>query len=112
MMGNGGGAATRRGRIAEPDDPLAYKDDDDTSWLIPYVDVISLLLAFLILTLAMSKVSPRKFEMLTSKLSKQAEHDEPHHPRPPIGRCWRIVWVCRERPATYVGALAASMTAC
>jgi chemotaxis protein MotB len=72
---NGGGtaAAARRGRVLDPDDPLAYKDDDDTSWLIPYVDVISLLLAFLILTLAMSKVNPRKFELLTSTLSKQSE---------------------------------------
>ena len=42
-----------RARIGEPADPLSYKDDDDMSWLIPYVDVISLLLAFLILTLAM-----------------------------------------------------------
>ena len=33
----------------EPVDLLAYTDDDDTSWLLPYVDVISLLLAFLIL---------------------------------------------------------------
>jgi chemotaxis protein MotB len=73
MIGRGGGGAAARGRIAEPNDPLNYKDDDDMSWLIPYVDVISLLLAFLILTLAMSKVSPRKFEMLSSTLSKQAE---------------------------------------
>jgi chemotaxis protein MotB len=68
-----GGAAAARGRIGEPVDPLEYKDDDDTSWLIPYVDVISLLLAFLILTLSMSKISPRKFEMLTSTLAKQTE---------------------------------------
>jgi len=63
--------AAARGRIQEPTDPLNYKDDDDMSWLIPYVDVISLLLAFLILTLAMSTVSRHKFELLTSKLSKQ-----------------------------------------
>ncbi len=68
---NGRSAAASRGRIHEPSDPLNYKDDDDMSWLIPYVDVISLLLAFLILTLAMSTVSRRKFEMLTSKLSQQ-----------------------------------------
>ena len=68
---NGRSAAASRGRIHEPSDPLSYKDDDDMSWLIPYVDVISLLLAFLILTLAMSTVSRRKFEMLTSKLSQQ-----------------------------------------
>jgi chemotaxis protein MotB len=68
-----GGLAAARGRINEPADPLEYKDDDDTSWLIPYVDVISLLLAFLILTLSMSKISPRKFEMLTSTLAKQPE---------------------------------------
>jgi len=72
-MNGRGGAAARRGRMLEPADPLDYKDDDDTSWLIPYVDVISLLLAFLILTLAMSKVNPRKFELLTSTLSKQTE---------------------------------------
>jgi chemotaxis protein MotB len=66
-----GGAAAARGRIQEPSDPFNYKEDDDTSWLIPYVDVISLLLAFLILTLAMSQVSPRKFQLLTSKLSKK-----------------------------------------
>ncbi len=40
------------------------------SWLIPYVDVISLLLAFLILTLAMSTINRQKFDLLTSKLSK------------------------------------------
>jgi chemotaxis protein MotB len=60
------------GRSQEPIDPLSYKDDDDMSWLIPYVDVISLLLAFLILTLAMSQVSPRKFELVSSALSKQS----------------------------------------
>jgi chemotaxis protein MotB len=63
--------AAARGRIHEPADPLSYRDDDDMSWLIPYVDVISLLLAFLILTLAMSTVSRHKFEMLSSTLSKQ-----------------------------------------
>lgn len=63
--------AAARGRILEPGDPLNYKEDDDTSWLLPYVDVISLVLAFLILTLSMSQVSPRKFQLLTSKLSKQ-----------------------------------------
>ena len=64
-------ATAARGQIQEPQDLLSYKDDDDMSWLIPYVDVISLLLAFLILTLAMSTVSRRKFEMLSSTLSKQ-----------------------------------------
>ena len=64
------GATGTRGRIQEPLDPLAYKDDDDMSWLIPYVDVISLLLAFLVLTLAMSTISRHKFELLTSTLSK------------------------------------------
>jgi chemotaxis protein MotB len=59
-----------RSRIGEPADPLSYKDDDDMSWLIPYVDVISLLLAFLILTLAMSTINRQKFDLLTSKLSK------------------------------------------
>ena len=59
-----------RGRIGEPADPHNYKDDDDMSWLIPYVDVISLLLAFLILTLAMSTINRQKFDLLTSKLSK------------------------------------------
>jgi chemotaxis protein MotB len=59
-----------RVRIGEPADPLSYKDDDDMSWLIPYVDVISLLLAFLILTLAMSTINRQKFDLLTSKLSK------------------------------------------
>ena len=62
--------AALRGRIQEPVDPLSYKDDDDMSWLIPYVDVISLLLAFLILTLAMSTINRQKFDLLTSKLSK------------------------------------------
>jgi chemotaxis protein MotB len=61
---------TARGRIGEPADPHNYKDDDDMSWLIPYVDVISLLLAFLILTLAMSTINRQKFDLLTSKLSK------------------------------------------
>jgi chemotaxis protein MotB len=62
--------AAARGRIGEPTDPLNYKDDDDMSWLIPYVDVISLLLAFLILTLAMSTINRQKFDLMTSKLSK------------------------------------------
>jgi len=70
--GDGAGRAPGRvrGRIEEPDDMLAYKDDDDTSWLLPYVDVASLLLAFVILILAMSKVNLHRFEMLSSALSK------------------------------------------
>jgi chemotaxis protein MotB len=56
----------------EPIDLLAYTDDDDTSWLLPYVDVISLLLAFLILALAMSKVSLHRFELVSAALSRTA----------------------------------------
>jgi chemotaxis protein MotB len=52
-------------------DPLSYGEEDDTSWLLPYVDVVSLLLAFLILALAMSKVSPRRFEMLSAALAQR-----------------------------------------
>jgi chemotaxis protein MotB len=56
----------------QPPDLLAYEEDDDTSWLLPYVDVISLLLAFLILALAMSKVSLHKFEMVSAALTRTA----------------------------------------
>ena len=56
----------------EPVDLLAYSEDDDTSWLLPYVDVISLLLAFLILALAMSKVSLHRFELVSAALSRTA----------------------------------------
>ena len=56
----------------EPIDLLAYADEDDTSWLLPYVDVISLLLAFLILALAMSKVSLHRFELVSAALSRTA----------------------------------------
>jgi chemotaxis protein MotB len=56
----------------EQTDLLAYSDDDDTSWLLPYVDVISLLLAFLILALAMSKVSLHRFELVSAALSRTA----------------------------------------
>jgi chemotaxis protein MotB len=56
----------------EPVDLLAYTDEDDTSWLLPYVDVISLLLAFLILALAMSKVSLHRFELVSAALSRTA----------------------------------------
>jgi chemotaxis protein MotB len=56
----------------EQTDLLAYTDDDDTSWLLPYVDVISLLLAFLILALAMSKVSLHRFELVSAALSRTA----------------------------------------
>jgi chemotaxis protein MotB len=63
---------TRPARAPEPSDLLAYGEEDDTSWLIPYVDVVSLLLAFLILALAMSKVNLRKFEMVSAAISHQA----------------------------------------
>ena len=70
----GGGAAPKRARSVrpghEPVDLLAYSEEEDTSWLLPYVDVISLLLAFLILALAMSKVNLHRFELLSAALSR------------------------------------------
>ena len=71
-----GKASPRRGPDAN--DLLAYGEEDDTSWLIPYVDVVSLLLAFLILALAMSKVNLRKFELVSAAISHQAP--------PPVAR--------------------------
>ena len=65
-------AKTRASRGPEASDLLAYGEEDDTSWLIPYVDVVSLLLAFLILALAMSKVNLRKFELVSAAISHQA----------------------------------------
>lgn len=69
-----GGAAVKSGRGAGPRqehvDLLAYGEEEDTSWLLPYVDVISLLLAFLILALAMSKVNLHRFEMLSAALTR------------------------------------------
>ena len=62
--------AKKAGR--EPADLLAYADEDDTSWLLPYVDVISLVLAFLILALSMSKVSLHRFELVSAALSRTA----------------------------------------
>lgn len=53
-------------------DPLSYRDEEgDTGWLLPYVDVISLLLAFLILALAMSKVDAYRFELVSSMLARR-----------------------------------------
>jgi chemotaxis protein MotB len=57
-------------RTVEQADLLAYSQEEDTSWLIPYVDVISLLLSFLILALAMSKVDLHKFEKVSAAISK------------------------------------------
>ena len=72
--GGGGKSSAKAGPSRSPDanDLLAYGEEDDTSWLIPYVDVVSLLLAFLILALAMSKVNLRKFEMVSAAISHQA----------------------------------------
>jgi chemotaxis protein MotB len=64
------GARPPRG--LEPVDLLAYGEEDDTSWLLPYVDVVSLLVAFLILALAMSKVNLRRFEMVSAAISHRA----------------------------------------
>ena len=64
--------AARASRGHDHSDLLAYSEDDDTSWLLPYVDVISLLLAFLILALAMSKVSLHRFELVSAALSRTA----------------------------------------
>ena len=70
----GGDASPKRARAVrpghEPVDLLAYGEEEDTSWLLPYVDVISLLLAFLILALAMSKVNLHRFEMLSAALTR------------------------------------------
>ncbi len=57
-------------RTVEQADLLAYSQEEDTSWLIPYVDVISLLLSFLILALAMSKVDLHRFEKVSAAISK------------------------------------------
>jgi chemotaxis protein MotB len=57
-------------RTLEQADLLAYSQEEDTSWLIPYVDVISLLLSFLILALAMSKVDLHRFEKVSAAISK------------------------------------------
>ena len=65
----------RNGRIvwvSEPFDLLAYSQEEDTSWLLPYVDVISLLLSFLILALAMSKVDLHRFEKVSAAISKKS----------------------------------------
>ena len=74
MIGAETATAARSARSPRPSesDLLSYGEEDDTSWLIPYVDVVSLLLAFLILALAMSKVNLRKFEMVSAAISHQA----------------------------------------
>jgi chemotaxis protein MotB len=56
-------------RASRDTDLLAYAEEDD-SWLLPYVDVVSLLLAFLILALAMSKVNLHRFELLSAALTQ------------------------------------------
>jgi chemotaxis protein MotB len=66
----------RRARAArvvrDSPDLLSYAEEDDTSWLLPYVDVVSLLLAFLIIMLAMSKVNLHRFEMLSAALNRRS----------------------------------------
>jgi chemotaxis protein MotB len=63
--------AARPPRASRDVDLLAYAEEDD-SWLLPYVDVVSLLLAFLILALAMSKVNLHRFELLSAALSNKS----------------------------------------
>ncbi len=71
------GAANMANKMARPPrasrdvDLLAYAEEDD-SWLLPYVDVVSLLLAFLILALAMSKVNLHRFELLSAALTHKS----------------------------------------
>ena len=68
----GSGRAAGRGAPAARDaDLLAYAEEDET-WLLPYVDVISLLLAFLILALAMSKVDLHRFQRMSAALNRQS----------------------------------------
>ena len=59
-------------RPSEPPDLLMYSQEEDTSWLLPYVDVISLLLSFLILALTMSKVDMHRFEKVSAAISKHS----------------------------------------
>jgi chemotaxis protein MotB len=59
-------------RSVEQADLLAYSQEEDTSWLLPFVDVISLLLSFLILALAMSKVDLHRFEKVSAAISKHS----------------------------------------
>ncbi len=68
MIGRGG----KSGSASQPPDLLAYSQEEDTSWLLPYVDVISLLLSFLILALAMSKVDLHRFEKVSAAISKHS----------------------------------------
>jgi chemotaxis protein MotB len=63
---------SRAVRASEPPDLLAYSQEEDTSWLLPYVDVISLLLSFLILALTMSKVDTHRFEKVSAAISKRS----------------------------------------
>jgi chemotaxis protein MotB len=70
--GRGTRTAVKAPRGPEPIDLLVYGEEDDTSWLLPYVDVVSLLLAFLILALAMSKVNLRRFEMVSAAISHRS----------------------------------------
>jgi chemotaxis protein MotB len=63
---------SRPARASEPADLLAYSQEEDTSWLLPYVDVISLLLSFLILALAMSKVDLHRFEKVSAAISRHS----------------------------------------
>ena len=65
------GKMARPPRASRDVDLLAYAEEDD-SWLLPYVDVVSLLLAFLILALAMSKVNLHRFELLSAALTHQS----------------------------------------
>ncbi|SRR6266545_942121 len=69
----GAGPKPRAARVVrDSPDLLTYSEEDDTSWLLPYVDVVSLLLAFLILTLAMSKVNLHRFELLSAALNRRS----------------------------------------
>ena len=67
-MARGGKAV----RASDPPDLLLYSQEEDTSWLLPYVDVISLLLSFLILALTMSKVDLHRFEKVSAAISKHS----------------------------------------
>jgi chemotaxis protein MotB len=71
VAGGGGGKGGRGAPAARDADLLAYAEEDE-SWLLPYVDVISLLLAFLILALAMSKVDLHRFQRMSAALNSKS----------------------------------------